>query len=584
MKTRFRLVITGVVALSILVSVIPAYSTVIHVPADQISIQAGVDAAASGDTVLVATGTYHEIIQMKGDVHLRSETGRADCVTIDGGGWTLGGVVQFTDLSGFPLLEGFTITNGGHHGLEIYRTNAVIRNCLITENRTNTYGGGVYCHRGSPAFFDCIISENYAEEMGGGVVASYDPGLAMTDCKIIRNSSGSTSGGLSSNSSSIFTRCEFLDNTVVFSAGGLGLGGQEIFRNCRISGNQALSGAGGGIWCGGAQIFENCNIMDNSATWNGGGVFIDEDNDPTSNLEFLNCTISGNVSSGGDGGGIFSRGNPTFDRCRIWENSTVKGNGGGINNSGSLELMECLVINNSAGHNGGGIYCASSDSTMVTKCTIVGNAAAWMGGGIYSYGSNLLVTQSIIAFSKYSEGIYCYGGSSSVEIGMCDIFGNDGGDQLCGVDIGGNFSRDPLFCDMATGNYFLDQDSPCLIGVDPYYFAIGANGLGDCSVAPVDDSVYAASGALGQNHPNPFNPITTIPFALQKPGRPVLRIFDVAGRQVKTLLHGEQYDAGPGKVTWNGRNDSGKVLPSGVYFYRLDVQDFNETRRLVLMK
>lgn len=54
METRFRLVITGAVALSFFVSVIPAFSTAIHVPADQLSIQAGVDAAAPGDTVLVA--------------------------------------------------------------------------------------------------------------------------------------------------------------------------------------------------------------------------------------------------------------------------------------------------------------------------------------------------------------------------------------------------------------------------------------------------------------------------------------------------------------------------------------------------
>ena len=587
METRIRLVIAGAVALSFLVSVVPAFSTVIHVPEDLPSIQAGVDVASSGDTVLVAAGTYYEIIEMKGDVNLRSETGWADCVTIDGGGWTFGGVVQFTNLSGSPLLEGFTITNGGHHGLEIYRTNAVIRNCLITENRTNTYGGGVYCHRGFPVFFDCVISENHAELLGGGVIASYDPGLAMTDCRIIRNSSGSSSGGLSSSSSSIFTRCEFLENTAVFSGGGLGLGGHEIFRDCRITGNRALSGGGGGIWCGGGQIFENCNIMDNSANWDGGGVFIYEDKSPISNLEFFQCTISGNVSSGGDGGGIFSGGNPSFDQCRIWDNLAVVGSGGGFYNRGSLKLTECLVTENSAGHNGGGAFCATSDSTLVTQCTFAGNAASGQGGGIYTYSSNLLLTRSIIAFSQDGEGIYCYGGNPPVGIGMCDIYGNEGGDQVCGTDIGGNFSEDPLFCDIATGNYFLDQDSPCLIGADPYIFVIGANGLGDCSVAPVDDPALArqaALGVLGQNHPNPFNPLTTIPFALSKPGRPVLRIFDIAGRQVRTLLQGERYDAGPGQVTWNGRDDSGKVLPSGVYFYRLDVQDFRETRRLVLMK
>ncbi len=233
------------------------------------------------------------------------------------------------------------------------------------------------------------------------------------------------------------------------------------------------------------------------------------------------------------------------------------------------------------------MFLSSPDSTVVTQCSLVGNSAVSQGGGIYTYSSHLQLTQSIIAFSRDGEGIYCYGDDSHQVVATCDIYGNQGGDQLCGVDSGGNFSEDPLFCNVAAGNFFLDQDSPCLLGADPYYFVIGANGPGDCSVAPVDDSgldFYAASRALGQNHPNPFNPITIIPFVLQEPGRPVLRIFDIAGRQVIILLHGERYDAGPGQVTWNGRDDSGNVLPSGVYFYRLDVLDFSETRRMVLMK
>jgi hypothetical protein len=108
METRTRFVITGLAALAIIVSVIPAFSAIIHVPADQPSIQAGVDAAASGDTVLVAAGTYFEIIEMKGGISLLSETGRADCVTIDAAGQS--GVARFRSLSGPCLLEGFTIT------------------------------------------------------------------------------------------------------------------------------------------------------------------------------------------------------------------------------------------------------------------------------------------------------------------------------------------------------------------------------------------------------------------------------------------------------------------------------------------
>jgi hypothetical protein len=89
--------------------------------------------------------------------------------------------------------------------------------------------------------------------------------------------------------------------------------------------------------------------------------------------------------------------------------------------------------------------------------------------------------------------------------------------------------------------------------------------------------------ALDQNYPNPFNPTTTISFTL--PQREVVRlsIYDLTGREVRTLVHA-LHAAGDHSLTWDGRNDAGLVLPSGVYFYRMEAGQYAVTRKLMFLK
>ena len=84
--------------------------------------------------------------------------------------------------------------------------------------------------------------------------------------------------------------------------------------------------------------------------------------------------------------------------------------------------------------------------------------------------------------------------------------------------------------------------------------------------------------------PNPFNPQTTIAFELPAHEAVSLRVFDVAGRLVKTMIDGEVYDQGHHEAVWNGRDDGGRQLASGTYFYRLETGEFSETKRMVLLK
>jgi hypothetical protein len=81
-----------------------------------------------------------------------------------------------------------------------------------------------------------------------------------------------------------------------------------------------------------------------------------------------------------------------------------------------------------------------------------------------------------------------------------------------------------------------------------------------------------------QNYPNPFNPATVINYQLASAGKVSLKVYDLLGREVATLVNGMKA-AGNYSATLNAGN-----LPSGVYFYRLQTGSFNSTKKLVLLK
>ncbi len=91
------------------------------------------------------------------------------------------------------------------------------------------------------------------------------------------------------------------------------------------------------------------------------------------------------------------------------------------------------------------------------------------------------------------------------------------------------------------------------------------------------------STALEPNSPNPFNPTTTIRFSLAESGPVELRVFNVRGELVRTLASGN-LSAGVHALEWDGRDDRGNLIASGVYFYRLSAADFAQTRKMLLLK
>jgi flagellar hook assembly protein FlgD len=88
---------------------------------------------------------------------------------------------------------------------------------------------------------------------------------------------------------------------------------------------------------------------------------------------------------------------------------------------------------------------------------------------------------------------------------------------------------------------------------------------------------------LDQNFPNPFNPTTAISFALDASSHTTLDVYDVRGALVRTLVDGPQ-PAGAHRVEWDGTDNSGRRVASGVYYYRLDTGTTEATRKMVLLK
>ncbi len=89
---------------------------------------------------------------------------------------------------------------------------------------------------------------------------------------------------------------------------------------------------------------------------------------------------------------------------------------------------------------------------------------------------------------------------------------------------------------------------------------------------------------LEQNYPNPFNPTTTIRYSIAEAGQVSLRVYNVAGQLVRTLVNTVQSPGQVRPVRWNGLNSTGQSVSSGVYFYRLTADGYTRTRKMVVIK
>ena len=292
-----------------------------------VTIQDAVDAAVSGDEIVVTNGVYaiggREVsgtgtnrVAVDKPVVLRSVNGPQFTVINGLAGVRCVYLTNGTSLSGFTLTNGATQYPESGGGLWCESATAVISNCTLTGNAAFDRGGGAY----GGTLNNCTLTGNSAKYGGGGGACQ----STLNGCMLISNIASYDDGGGAYQST--LNNCTLTGNRAAYGGGGAY---QSTLNGCMLTGNPAHDG-GGASGC----TLNNCTLAGNSASSSGGGAYGGTLN---------NCSLTGN-SSEGNAGGVNGG---TLNNCTLTRNlaNGVSGSGGGA--SGST-LYNCIVYFNTS--------------------------------------------------------------------------------------------------------------------------------------------------------------------------------------------------------------------------------------------
>ncbi|NIO28033.1 MAG: choice-of-anchor D domain-containing protein [Candidatus Latescibacteria bacterium] len=373
-----------------------------------------------------------------------------------------------------------------------------------------------------------------------------------------------------------------------------------------VTGAYNPNGNGGGMVVeGGTPTISNVTFEANEAQY-GGGMYLEVANA----ILLQRLTFDSNVASYW-GGGLYANRctTATFTNMLFCDNNAGAKGGGYYQYLSPGTVLSTVAFCDNVADNGGavGILKSTASLTNVSMCANTGNVA---GGGLYfDIGGGGDVTNSILWGDTAPVGnevfyeMFLLGVPFSYSlIENCGGSGA-GWDTDIGIDGGNNIEGDPLFYYPWDGDLRIGAGSPAIeagdgtaahltstdldgearvIGAAPdmgaYEYATPTGVGGD------EDPTVPDAFALYQNVPNPFNPTTTIAYDVPAGGGRVrLDIFDVSGRLVRILVDGTQTE-GVKRASWDGRNNQGAVVASGVYFCRMTAPEFTQTRKMVLLR
>lgn len=458
-----------------------ADSATINVPADQPTIQAGIDVATDGDTVLVADGVYSgpgnvEISPLAKRILVRSTNG-PDLCRIDP---SLGSpnevaIVISSGEDSLTVFAGFTFSRLGGGGVQAVTCNNSsprFENCAFYRFTASPgYGGAVYVsNNASPTFSSCHFSQN--GNWRGGALAVDSAAVYIIDCSF----DGNTAGSL---------------NTAYGGAIWAGPHSYLRVRSSSFTNNVAThqqppgDTRGAAIYCGeGAQVdIDSSEFKGNIAYYGiGGAIFAEQ-----SNVTITSCRFDSNGHRNLPAALSMA---PDVS-VNALDNPKSYASGGAIYAMLSdLEVTNCVFSANQppyvqglATKYRGGAICSDRCTTLISGSTFVDNAAR-TGYAIFALESELKIDSSIIAFNReiypgVGAPVACDTFSNvSVSVTCTDIYGNPNGDWLELVDtlegLYNNFSLDPQFCGRSVGNFYLQEDSPCRPELSPCGSLVGA--------------------------------------------------------------------------------------------------------------
>jgi hypothetical protein len=282
------------------------------------------------------------------------------------------------------------------------------------------------------------------------------------------------------------------------------------------------------------------------------------------------------------GGGILCRyGSPIVIVGNVLRNNRAGYVGGAI------AVLDCspriernIIQRNQAQVRGGGVDASGAGTNAVVRAnTIVEN----VGGGVSCVLSAATITENLITGSTYTStgsggwGTYCF--EANVVLNCNNSWGNEESDVCSGGS--GNISEDPLAC-ITSAEYHVGPDSPCLPENNACGVLIGANGVG-CTATDAASRTPLAEVRLSA-WPNPFNPLTVIRFSVPAHRERVhVAVYDIRGRLVANLVDAPML-ALKGSVAWDGIDEKGFPVGSGVYIARLVAGSYQTATRLVLIK
>ncbi len=337
-------------------------SQILNVPGDYATIQAALNAAKSGETVLVQPGTYYENIIWpdRNGIKLISDGDTTNTIINGQGNSSVVTILPLAaNIDTNTLIKGFKITNGGDV----------------------TWGGGIFVKSASPLFENLLVANNQSTA-GGGI--AFDDSQGKLRNSIIRNNNvKGLGGGISIGASGVE-----ITNTKIYSNNGLNGGGISIvnkihttkLNNVFIHDNNS-SFTGGGIYCSVGQFsFENVLIYNNSTRTRGGGIIFLEEQGI---ISFKNVYIFKNTADYGGGIESFPENFEDITNLVLADNFANEAGGGIYSSSGDISLSNISLIRNETNGYGGGIHLNTNiNSTNIDRITAINNMAL-QGDGIY---------------------------------------------------------------------------------------------------------------------------------------------------------------------------------------------------------